>query len=654
MAEPRMPAEMMAWMGARMWGQHHLEWHVVRQWDRGAGQFARQQGWSRADAQEGEPRNGLDFLVMHRAMIELLREQFPRASALLAGWVQVPIDPNDRIDPVPAGNPARTFAGPMLTAVRQLHDEAFLRSLDDDDAFGLYVETSFRPVTGRPNAQSSDPTTGLHNYLHGRFQVTGDPVDLGDIVKNLGNQRFWRIHGWIDSRWTAFRRAKGLPGVDASLIDLIRSHKMHMGHAPMQAMRWGPRHEERVASAGAAEGNQRGRVVVEERVASAGAAEGNERRWVQTEERVAAGGLSIENVPFTISHPFVDTVQRRFARVMDSGNGPQTVDDLRSMLQTAVELEWFTMPPYLCAMWSLREAGDVGGILRSVAMEEMLHMAICCNLLVGIGGRPRLASPEVFPEYPDNPPGIALRRPVSLQGFSLDAVRLFMEVEKPAHDPIVIGRAAAPPAATIGDFYQAIIDGFERIKPTLVLEGQAEGPLGLQRYGDHVAAIEALRLVVEQGEGSTTSPESDDGEGELAHYYRFQQIVDGVRYVKQPDGTFRKDPTQAIRVPEAAGIRPVAPVPTGGYRAVPVVERFDEEYTAMVEILEDVWAEGQPDPSTRLWSAVGMMSALTEAAKRVMETPIRGGVGNYAPDFRYRKALAAPHQPGGVPDARRV
>lgn len=602
MAEPRMPAEMMAWMGARMWGQHHLEWHVVRQWDRGAGQFAQQRGWSRADAQEGEPFNGLHFLVMHRAMIELLREQFPGASALLAGWTQVPIDPNDRIDPVPVGNPARTFAGPMLTAVRQLHDEAFLRSLDDDDAFGLYVETSFRPQPGRPNARSPDLNTGLHNYLHGRFQVTGDPVDLGDIVNNLGNQRFWRLHGWIDSRWTAFRRAKRLPVVDASLIDLIRSHKMHLGHAHRQAMRWGPRHEERVGSE----------------------------------------GLSLDDVPFTISHPFVDTVQHRFARVMDSGNGPQTVDDLRAMLQTAVELEWFTMPPYLCAMWSLREAGDVSDILRSVAVQEMLHMAICCNLLVGIGGRPRLASPEVFPKYPDNPPGIALSRVVSLQGFSLDAVRLFMEVEKPAHDPIVIARAAAPAAATIGDFYQAIIDGFEWIKPTLTREGQAEGPLGLRRYGDHVAAIEALRIVVEQGEGSTTSPESGGRDGELAHYYRFQQIVDGVSYAKQPDGTFRKDPTRPIRVPDAAAVHPVAVVPAGGYPAVPVVERFDEAYTATIEALESVWAEGQADPSARLRSAVGTMWSLTEAATRVMETPIPGGVGNYAPDFRYRKALAAP------------
>jgi hypothetical protein len=88
MADVPLPAEIHDWMRQRNWGMHHLEWHTVRQWDRlplPARLWAEQQGWQRAERQEGETGNGLEFLVMHRAMLELLRGQFPQ-HALFAGW----------------------------------------------------------------------------------------------------------------------------------------------------------------------------------------------------------------------------------------------------------------------------------------------------------------------------------------------------------------------------------------------------------------------------------------------------------------------------------------------------------------------------------------------------------------------------------------
>ena len=53
-----------------------------------------------------------------------------------------------------------------------------------------------------------------------------------------------------------------------------------------------------------------------------------------------------------------------------------TLDSLREHLQWAIELEHFTLPPYLCALYSLDalrnpEASDV---VASVLVEEMLHM----------------------------------------------------------------------------------------------------------------------------------------------------------------------------------------------------------------------------------------------------------------------------------------
>ena len=35
------------------------------------------------------------------------------------------------------------------------------------------------------------------------------------------------------------------------------------------------------------------------------------------------------------------------------------LDELRDHLQTAVEIEWSTIPPYLCALWSIEEGTNV-------------------------------------------------------------------------------------------------------------------------------------------------------------------------------------------------------------------------------------------------------------------------------------------------------
>src|SRR4051812_46673422 len=157
-----MPDEVRAWMAARSWGPHHLEWHTVRQWDRlppAARQWAEQQGWRRYPVPEGGAGNGLEFLAMHRAMIELLREQFPQHAALLNGWATPPTDPADRNDPLPNGA-TTAFADPMAAAVRRIETDP--TSFADDD-LGLFVETAARPTPGNVFARSPDPAAGIHN-----------------------------------------------------------------------------------------------------------------------------------------------------------------------------------------------------------------------------------------------------------------------------------------------------------------------------------------------------------------------------------------------------------------------------------------------------------------------------------------------------------
>ena len=67
-------------------------------------------------------------------------------------------------------------------------------------------------------------------------------------------------------------------------------------------------------------------------------------------------------------------------------------DSLRDHLQTAIEIEWSTIPPYLCALWSL---GDVHNrlaatCLREVVMEEMLHLTLVVNILNALDRAPSI------------------------------------------------------------------------------------------------------------------------------------------------------------------------------------------------------------------------------------------------------------------------
>src|SRR5437588_4903899 len=108
-----------------------------------------------------------------------------------------------------------------------------------------------------------------------------------------------------------------------------------------------------------------------------------------------------------------------------------TVEELRAHFQTAIELEHSTIPPYLCALYSLdaQKKNDAQKndeqknqfayqVIQSVVMEEMLHMIQAANILAAIGGRPALNNPKFIPEYPTFLPHSDDAFKVGLQKFS--------------------------------------------------------------------------------------------------------------------------------------------------------------------------------------------------------------------------------------------
>jgi hypothetical protein len=216
-----MPADICSFEKTQGWGQHHLEWHTSRQWDLLAPQdrtWAQKQGWHRALLQEGQIGNGLEFLAMHRAMLDILRTKFPTHVDLFVGWTSPPTSPTDKIDPLPNGG-TTAFDKTKLAAIDRLTHH--LDSFASDDELGLFIQTSLRPTKTDPAARSTDAAAGIHNYLHNRFMNPSSAIDIGDPSVNLQNKEFWRLHGWIDSRWTEFRKIKNLRDDERTYKDAL-------------------------------------------------------------------------------------------------------------------------------------------------------------------------------------------------------------------------------------------------------------------------------------------------------------------------------------------------------------------------------------------------------------------------------------------------
>ena len=218
-----LPQSIIDFQNARGWGDHHLEWHTERQWDRlnpSDRDWAKKHGWKRAGLQEGQKGNGLEFLAMHRAMLRMLTDEFPKNRKYFTGWTTPPTNPRDKTSPLPHGQDTE-FDANMAEAIEKLANH--IDDFKTDDELGLFIETKARPTMSDPRHRSDDPSAGIHNYLHNRFMDPDSSIDIGDPHVNLQNKMFWRLHGWIDARWTAFREAKGLTEDQADYASAIEA-----------------------------------------------------------------------------------------------------------------------------------------------------------------------------------------------------------------------------------------------------------------------------------------------------------------------------------------------------------------------------------------------------------------------------------------------
>jgi hypothetical protein len=294
-------------------------------------------------------------------------------------------------------------------------------------------------------------------------------------------------------------------------------------------------------------------------------------------------------------------------------------------LQAAIELELSTIPPYLCGLWSIIDPDhEVATTIREIVLEEMGHMGLACNLLTTIGGTPQLNTPAAVPLYPGPlPGGVRPELTVYLSGLTPDLVKdVFLEIETPEHAPV----AAIEDFPTIGAFYSAILAAFEGLSASSITGARQRSSLGVGVFP--IKSIEdarrAIAQIQRQGEGTAASPFSNnDDPTELAHYYRFKEIVKGHRLkeVSPQQWDFVGAP-----VPFPSTF-PVARVPPGGYVES---QAFDTQYTDVLNLLQRAW---EHDEQAALSQAIRRMGALEDTARALMQQPRPTAGGNFGPSF---------------------
>lgn len=330
-----------------------------------------------------------------------------------------------------------------------------------------------------------------------------------------------------------------------------------------------------------------------------------------------------------------------------------TVDDLREHLQWAIELEHATLPPYLCALYSLERERNPKAVraVTGVFVEEMLHMALVANLLNAVGGRPELDTPRMLPPHPRRLPHGDPSLELSLLPFGPAALDQFLRLEQPAPPD---APAQADRYTTIGRFYAAIEEGLRELCARLGEKEVFRGDPARQvrdchfRYTagrlvqvtDLTSASAALAEIVDQGEGLLRGQVWDGDRDvhhpdreEVAHYYRFQELRVG-RHYRRGD-TPQSGPTGEPLHVDPQGIRRMRrdPRPDEHPQGSPIREAQDEfnrTYCALLHQLEEAF-----DGSPRLFPvATGTMYRLRAQAEAIMAMP--DGVGTTAgPTFDY-------------------
>lgn len=355
----------------------------------------------------------------------------------------------------------------------------------------------------------------------------------------------------------------------------------------------------------------------------------------------------------------------------------KTVEELRYHLQNAVMFEHATIPAYLTAYYSVdpRKNAAISSLIRSVLVQEMLHMVIAANILNAIGGTPEINRPGFIPTYPGPlPMMIADGLIVGLEKFSFDLVlNTFMRIEMPEHPQDYPSKGSQKihlhsehivkthnlrdtddAYPTVGSFYDAIAKKIVEFGDAIFTGDRSKQVVNNAWYPQTElfavtnveTALRAIHIIVEQGEGESPDNPMDD-QGNPSHFYRFAEIIEGYRLVQDPEPGPDGKPTYSysgapIHFDETGviNLKPNSKVddyPQGSL-ARQGVELANYSYTSMLNALHHTCNGGAAYLNTAI-------TIMYELRLLIMEQVINqeiGPSGVYAaPSFQFDPAAAA-------------
>ena len=233
-----LPQIVLDWMDELQFAEAHDGWHLVRKWDQScrqsnaptscaAAQRLLDQGLERAPIQQGAPGDGVAFMMMHRHMIGMLKTAFPNHTKLFDGFVKVPKSKSDPENPHPwediSWTSSNLYGFDVLENIEQHLDQ-----FPTEDDLGQYIENTYRWTAQSPMSPTNERGSGLHGALHSQWSVNGSPANLIQQSVDVKNYAFWKLHGWIDTVWERYRKAKGLTEDEPAYQKLLMEQCMEM------------------------------------------------------------------------------------------------------------------------------------------------------------------------------------------------------------------------------------------------------------------------------------------------------------------------------------------------------------------------------------------------------------------------------------------
>ncbi len=226
---------------------------------------------------------------------------------------------------------------------------------------------------------------------------------------------------------------------------------------------------------------------------------------------------------------------------------------------------------------------------------------------------------------------------VHLKKCSIPQIRdVYIAIEEPDR-PLAVPPMAesegvivpAPGYETIGDFYNHIAAKLSEFGDTAFIGDFSREVASLKwfpdesdmfRITDTDSALRGINVIVDQGEGSAVDP--FDHDGYPAHFYRFEQIIQGKELVHRPGETppyafageqVPFDASAVWDMDEDPDVAKYAP----GSRSRQLAEQFAQAYTFLLKALHRSF-NGEPD---HLDAVMGMMNGLNSLAQQVLAEP---------------------------------